>query len=90
LEKPCDGEAELRDPDCKAAVLPPRKPAFAPVKEPPREAEKKRCDPTDEPLRMVDEFGSRFEGLKLSREGFTGILPVMALACRNDSALMLS
>jgi hypothetical protein len=60
------------------------------VEEPPREAEKKCCEPATDAFRMVAELGSRFEGLKLSREGFTGILPVIALACRNDSALMLS
>jgi len=74
------------DPD---GELPPRNPAFAPVKEPPRDDEKKRCEPA-EPFRIVEALGSRFVGLKLSREGLTGILPVIALACRNDASLMAS
>jgi hypothetical protein len=59
------------------------------LKEPALDEEKKRCEP-DEPFRIVEGLGSRFVGLKLSREGFTGILPVMTLACRNDASLILS
>jgi len=72
-----------------AGKLPPRYPALAPVEEPPRDEEKNRCEPA-EPFRIVDGLGSRFEGLKLSRDGLTGILPVIALACRNDASLMPS
>ena len=73
-------------PDAEPA---PRYPEFAPAKDPPRDEEKKCCEPT-EPLRIVDGFGSRFDGLKLSRDGFTGIRPVIALACRNDASLIAS
>jgi hypothetical protein len=67
----------------------PRNPALVPLKEPAREEEKNLCEPAA-PLRIVDELGSRFEGLKLSRDGLTGILPVRALACRKDASLMAS
>jgi len=59
------------------------------LKEALRDEEKNRCEP-DEPFRIVDGLAARFVGLKLSREGFTGILPVIALACRSDASLILS
>lgn len=66
----------------------PRKPV--PALSEPRDDEKKRCDPAAEPFRIVEAPGSRFDGLKLSRDGLTGILPAIALACRKDASLMAS
>ena len=58
----------------------------APAVKPARLLEKKRCEPKD-PLRIVEGLAVRLLELKLSREGFTGMRPVIALACRNESSL---
>ena len=50
-------------------------------------AEKKCCALTLE-FRIVDGLAARPEGLKLSRVGETGILPVIKLACRSEDSLI--
>jgi hypothetical protein len=40
--------------------------------------------------RNADGFAARPDGLKLSRDGVTGILPLIMLACRKAAALILS
>ena len=55
-----------------------------------RDDEKKRCEPAAEPFRIVEALGSRLDGLKLSRDGLTGILPAIALAWRKEASLMAS
>ena len=56
------------------------------VREPPL---KKCCEPELAP-RIVDALAARPDGLKLSRDGVTGILPVIMLACRKESPLIRS
>jgi hypothetical protein len=48
---------------------------------------KNRCD-AGGALRTADGLAKRPDGLKLSREGVTGILPVIRLAFRNDTSLI--
>ena len=48
---------------------------------------KNRCD-AGGTLRTADRLAKRPDGLKLSREGDTGILPVTRLAFRNDTLLI--
>jgi hypothetical protein len=50
---------------------------------------KKRCE-AEGAFRNEAGFAARPDGLKLSRAGETGILPVIKLACRNDPAVIRS
>jgi hypothetical protein len=50
----------------------------------------KKCCDAEGALRNEAGFAARPDGLKLSRAGETGILPVIKLACRNDAALIRS
>ena len=48
----------------------------------------KKCCELELALRMADGFAVRPDGLKLSRDGVTGILPVIMLPWRNEAALI--
>jgi hypothetical protein len=50
----------------------------------------KKCCELELALRIVDWLAARPDGLKLSRDGVTGILPVIMLPSRNEAALILS
>ena len=50
----------------------------------------KKCCELELAERIVEVLPKRPDGLKLSRDGLTGILPVIMLAWRNDSAPMRS
>lgn len=61
----------------------------APTLEPfDRELLLKKCCELELALRIVEGLASRPDGLKLSRDGVTGILPVIMLPWRNEAALM--
>lgn len=77
-------DSPARWPPNPTSPLPP-----APAAKPARLLEKKLCGPAD-PSRIVEGLGARLLGRKLSGDGFTGILPVMALACRSDASLIPS
>jgi hypothetical protein len=65
-----------------------RKPLFPLPNEPAvRGEETNRCELGD-PARIVDGAASRFEDRKLSRDGDTGIWPVIALDRRKSASLM--
>ena len=53
-----------------------------------RELLLKKCCELALALRIVDGFAERPDGLKLSRDGVTGILPVIMLPWRNEAALI--
>jgi len=55
-----------------------------------REPPLKKCWELEPALRMVEALAARPDGLKLSRDGVTGILPVIMLAWWKESALMRS
>jgi hypothetical protein len=55
-----------------------------------REPPLKKCCELLPALRTVDGFAARPDGLKLSRDGVTGIFPVIALPPRNEAAVMCS
>lgn len=49
-----------------------------------------KCCELELALRIVEALAARPDGLKLSRDGVTGILPVIMLACRKESVLIRS
>jgi len=65
------------------------RPPLAKDAEPALDELKNRCE-LDEPLRIVAALAARFVALKLSRLGEIGMRPLIALAWRNDAALIPS